>query len=93
MEFLEPDLNCSDSEAEAPVIEQKCLEGKGSDSFKKEKKAKKSIFESGDISSFSPAELAGLFDKHLRKAYPSLTDLEFDAFHFPGIIIVRMGVS
>lgn len=64
MEYLEPDLG----EAPKEVLPREQKE--------KERKIKKSIFESGDISSYSPSELVALMNKHIKKAIPSVTDIE-----------------
>lgn len=64
MEFLEPDLG----EAAEEVVPREQKE--------KTKKVKKSIFESGDISSHTPSELVALMNKHIKKALPSVTDVE-----------------
>lgn len=68
MEYLEPDFG-DEQPVATPVAEKP-------EKTKVAKKAKKSIFEMADISSFTPAESVALLQRHTKKALPLLSDLE-----------------
>lgn len=81
MDFLEPEIDEPKPKSEArPPVETREQKEK----IKAEKKIKKSIFESGDISSFSPSQLSALFQKHTKKAFPTLSDIELKDLAIPG---------
>lgn len=78
MEYLEPDLD------DAPAPPKEKMEKKPP-AEPKEKKAKKSIFEAGDISSYVASQLVTLLEKHIRKAWHSITDIELASLRLHGI--------
>lgn len=80
MDYLEPEIDEPKSTKAPKTIETK----EQKDQAKTEKKIKKSIFESGDISSYSPVELSALFLKHTKKAFPLLSDIELQDLAIPG---------
>lgn len=85
MDFLEPEIDepKPKTKVNASVVETTREE---KEKIKAEKKIKKSIFESGDISSYSQAELSALFQKHTKKAFPSLSEIELKDLSLPGTI-------
>ncbi len=74
VEYLEPDLN---DEETIPIPEETKIIPV--------KKQKKSVFESGRLSSFTPAELSSLFTKYTSKAFSSLSQLEIEDLALKGI--------